>query len=75
MAFVYRSEKQQVNRKKPSTVGPGSYIAHDHYEIKKNYAPFNGTTIRREGRGRHNEDPGPGYYNITENKMFKDGEV
>jgi|ETNmetMinimDraft_15_1059895.scaffolds.fasta_scaffold44910_1 hypothetical protein len=31
--------------------------------------------MRKEGRGRRNEDPGPGHYNITENKMFKDGEV
>jgi hypothetical protein len=50
MAFVYRSEKQSVNLRKPSTVGPGSYIAHLHYEIKKNFAPFNGTTIRQERR-------------------------
>jgi hypothetical protein len=43
MAFVYRSEKEIKRRKKPATVGPGSYIAHEHYEIKKNFAPFNGT--------------------------------
>ena len=77
MAFVYRGEKEIKRRKKPSTVGPGSYIAHEHYEIKKNFAPFNGTSIRGFNKSKKylEEEPGPGHYNITENRMFKDGEV
>ena len=46
MAFVYRGEKHKKQMKK-AMVGPGSYIAHKHYEHKKNFAPFNGTSIRR----------------------------
>jgi hypothetical protein len=58
-------------------VGPGTYIAHEHYEIKKNFAPFNGTAMRQFNKQRKNieSEPGPGHYNITENTMFKDGEV
>jgi len=73
MAFVYRGEKHKKHMKK-SMVGPGSYMAHKHYEHKKNFAPFNGTSIRRS-KVTGTTDPGPGHYNITENKMFKDGEV
>ena len=47
MAFVFRSEKEIKKRSKPQIVGPGTYVAHQHYEIKKNFAPFNGTSVRR----------------------------
>ena len=46
MAFVYRGEKHKKKTKK-AAIGPGSYVAHKHYEIKKNFAPFNGTSIRK----------------------------
>ena len=69
MAFVYRSEKTVKKPGKPSTVGPGTYVAHEHYAIKKNFAPFNGTNPRQFNKLRKNieSEPGPGHYNITEN--------
>ncbi|EGR29892.1 hypothetical protein IMG5_146650 [Ichthyophthirius multifiliis] len=65
MAFVYLSSKNLPQFSQiQSNLGPGSYLAHQNYNIKKLYAGFNSTVERQKEFQQIIITPGPGDYNI-----------
>lgn len=72
MAFVYRAEKRtgEVRTTTSAIIGPGAYVQHKQYEVRRSYAPFN-SKEERGGKSKGEKDPlpGPGAYQIEKTNI------